>query len=100
MDRGGRRHDPRRRAARVAEDGPHDRPQGSRPPDRAARAVPRRARGGSGRARGGTLTARGGARRLSEVRRHRALIRVALIYLAVTIGFVAAWILIAPKGFY
>jgi hypothetical protein len=37
---------------------------------------------------------------LNEVRRHRALIRVALIYLTVTIGFVAAWILIAPKGFY
>ncbi|MFL5908629.1 MAG: hypothetical protein ACJ75Z_13665 [Solirubrobacterales bacterium] len=37
---------------------------------------------------------------MSEVRRHRGLIRFALIYLAVTIGFVAAWILIAPKGFY
>ncbi len=27
-------------------------------------------------------------------------IRFALIYLAVTIGFVAVWILVAPKGFY
>ncbi len=35
-----------------------------------------------------------------EIERHRGLIRAALIYLAVTIGFVAAWILIAPKGFY
>jgi hypothetical protein len=37
---------------------------------------------------------------LSEITRHRGLIRFALIYLAVTIGFVAAWILIAPRGFY
>lgn len=35
-----------------------------------------------------------------EVARHRGLIRAALIYLAVTIGGLAAWILIAPKGFY
>jgi hypothetical protein len=35
-----------------------------------------------------------------EVDRHRGLIRAGLIYLTVTIGFVAAWILIAPKGFY
>jgi hypothetical protein len=35
-----------------------------------------------------------------EVERHRGLIRFALIYLAVTIGWLAAWILIAPKGFY
>jgi hypothetical protein len=34
------------------------------------------------------------------VERHRGLIRFALIYLAVTIGWLAAWILIAPKGFY
>src|SRR5215203_5649141 len=34
------------------------------------------------------------------VERHRGLIRGALIYLVVTIGVVAAWILIAPKGFY
>ena len=32
--------------------------------------------------------------------RHRGWIRFALIYLTVTIGFVAAWILLAPKGFY
>jgi len=37
---------------------------------------------------------------LSEIRRHRTLIRIALLYLTVTIGWVAAWILIAPKGFY
>jgi hypothetical protein len=35
-----------------------------------------------------------------EIQRHRGLIRFALIYLAVTIGLVAAWILIAPRGFY
>jgi hypothetical protein len=35
-----------------------------------------------------------------EIQRHRGLIRFALIYLAATIGLVAAWILIAPKGFY
>jgi hypothetical protein len=34
------------------------------------------------------------------VEQHRGLIRVALIYLVVTIGGLAAWILIAPKGFY
>jgi hypothetical protein len=32
--------------------------------------------------------------------RHRGWIRFGLIYLAVTIGVVAVWILIAPKGFY
>jgi hypothetical protein len=37
---------------------------------------------------------------LREIERHRALVRFALVYLAVTIGFVAVWILIAPKGFY
>jgi hypothetical protein len=37
---------------------------------------------------------------LSEIRRHRSSIRIALIYLALTIGLVSAWILIAPKGFY
>jgi hypothetical protein len=31
---------------------------------------------------------------------HRGWIRFGLIYLAVAIGAVAAWILIAPKGFY
>jgi len=35
-----------------------------------------------------------------QVRRHRGLIRVALLYLALTAGWVAVWILIAPKGFY
>ena len=35
-----------------------------------------------------------------ELERHRGLIRVALIYLAVTIGWLAVWILAAPKGFY
>jgi hypothetical protein len=35
-----------------------------------------------------------------ELERHRGLIRLALIYLAVTIGWVAIWILAAPKGFY
>jgi hypothetical protein len=34
------------------------------------------------------------------LQRHRRWIRFGLIYLAVTIGVVAAWILIAPKGFY
>jgi hypothetical protein len=32
--------------------------------------------------------------------RHRGVIRFALIYLAITIGVVAAWILIAPRNFY
>lgn len=35
-----------------------------------------------------------------ELERHRGLIRIALIYLAVTIGWLAVWILAAPKGFY
>jgi hypothetical protein len=35
-----------------------------------------------------------------QLGRHRAAIRVGLIYLAVTIGWVAVWILVAPKGFY
>ncbi|MFL5906404.1 MAG: hypothetical protein ACJ75Z_02250, partial [Solirubrobacterales bacterium] len=35
-----------------------------------------------------------------EVERHRGLIRFALIYLMVTTGWLAVWILIAPKGFY
>jgi membrane associated rhomboid family serine protease len=34
------------------------------------------------------------------IERHRGTIRFGLIYLAVTVGVVAAWILIAPKGFY
>jgi hypothetical protein len=36
----------------------------------------------------------------SQVQRHRGWIRFGLIYLTVTIGWVAVWILIAPKGFY
>jgi hypothetical protein len=35
-----------------------------------------------------------------QVERHRGLIRFALIYLVVTIGGLAVWILIAPKNFY
>jgi hypothetical protein len=35
-----------------------------------------------------------------ELQRHRLPIRVGLIYLAVTIGLLAVWILVAPKGFY
>jgi hypothetical protein len=35
-----------------------------------------------------------------QIQRHRGLIRLGLLYLAVTIGAVAVWILIAPKGFY
>jgi hypothetical protein len=34
------------------------------------------------------------------ISRHRGLIRFALIYLTITIGWLAVWILIAPKGFY
>ena len=37
---------------------------------------------------------------MSDIGRHRGLIRFALGYLAVTIGFVSIWILLAPKGFY
>ena len=35
-----------------------------------------------------------------EIERQRAPIRIALIYLTVTIGFLAIWILVAPRGFY
>ena len=35
-----------------------------------------------------------------QLERHRGWIRFGLIYLAIVIGAVAAWILIAPKGFY
>jgi len=35
-----------------------------------------------------------------EIERHRGWIRLALIYLTVTIGAVAVWILLAPRGFY
>jgi hypothetical protein len=34
------------------------------------------------------------------IERHSTAIRVALVYLAITIGVVAAWILITPRGFY
>jgi hypothetical protein len=34
------------------------------------------------------------------IERHRAPIRIALIYLTVTIGLLAIWILVAPRGFY
>jgi hypothetical protein len=36
----------------------------------------------------------------SQVQLHRGWIRLALIYLAVTIGWVAVWILISPRSFY
>jgi hypothetical protein len=35
-----------------------------------------------------------------ELERHRGWIRFGLIYLTITVGVVAAWILIAPRGFY
>ena len=35
-----------------------------------------------------------------EVDRHRGAIRFALIYLAISLGVVAIWILLAPKSFY
>jgi hypothetical protein len=35
-----------------------------------------------------------------EVERHRGLIRFGLIFLTVTTGWLAVWILIAPRGFY
>jgi hypothetical protein len=35
-----------------------------------------------------------------EIERHRAPVRIALIYLTITIGLLAVWILIAPRGFY
>jgi hypothetical protein len=35
-----------------------------------------------------------------EIKQHRAPIRIALLYLTVTIGFLALWILVAPRGFY
>src|SRR3954463_7512218 len=35
-----------------------------------------------------------------EVQRHRRLIRFALRFLALSAGWVAVWILIAPRGFY
>lgn len=35
-----------------------------------------------------------------EIKQHRVPIRIALIYLVITIGIVAVWILAAPRGFY
>lgn len=36
----------------------------------------------------------------AAIQRHRTAVRALLIYEAVTIGAVSAWILIAPRGFY
>lgn len=35
-----------------------------------------------------------------RIERHRTAIRVALLYIAVAMGVVAVWILLAPRGFY
>ena len=35
-----------------------------------------------------------------EIQRHRAPIRIAMLYLAITTGILAAWILVAPRSFY
>jgi hypothetical protein len=35
-----------------------------------------------------------------EIERHRGLVRLVLIYLVLTTGWLAVWILLAPKGFY
>jgi hypothetical protein len=35
-----------------------------------------------------------------EIQRHRAPIRIALLYLTITTGILAVWILVAPRGFY
>jgi FtsH-binding integral membrane protein len=35
-----------------------------------------------------------------EIERHRSVIRFALLFMTVSIGWLAVWILIAPKGFY
>lgn len=37
---------------------------------------------------------------MQTIERHRGVIRFGLIYLAITIGVVGAWILIAPRNFY
>ena len=37
---------------------------------------------------------------MSTIERHRGIIRFGLVYLAVTIGVVAIWILVAPHNFY
>ncbi len=35
-----------------------------------------------------------------EIQRHRAPIRIALLYVAITTGILAVWILVAPRSFY
>ena len=35
-----------------------------------------------------------------EIQRHRAAIRIVLLYLTITTGILAVWILVAPKSFY
>jgi hypothetical protein len=37
---------------------------------------------------------------MEQIERHREVIRFALIFMALAVGLVAAWILIAPKHFY
>jgi hypothetical protein len=37
---------------------------------------------------------------MDEIRQHRGVIRFGLIYMAIALGLVATWILIAPKHFY
>jgi uncharacterized membrane protein len=37
---------------------------------------------------------------MEQINRHRGVIRFALVYMAIALGLVAAWILIAPKHFY
>jgi hypothetical protein len=37
---------------------------------------------------------------MGEIKQHRGVIRLALIYMSIALGLVAAWILIAPKHFY
>lgn len=37
---------------------------------------------------------------MDTIERHRTPIQIALTYLAITIGLVSIWILLAPKGFY
>jgi hypothetical protein len=37
---------------------------------------------------------------VNEIRQHRGIIRFAFVYMAIALGLVAAWILIAPKHFY
>jgi hypothetical protein len=37
---------------------------------------------------------------MEQIERHRGVIRFALIFMALAVGLVAAWILIAPKHFY